>query len=142
MQKLFPGMRPDRIAKHGVVGAPLEAVFAGVLAIGPADRQLIELGHRVIDDSAVANGRRDHAIAAITEQVDQPVQIGACDRQLRTDCNGRLGIIRLRDISIRLSHPGSLRDLLLKAVDVLEPEVIKPPDTGFCRHWIQLLTIG
>ena len=71
MQKLFPGMRPDCVAKHRGVVAALEAVFAGLLAIGPADRQLIEIGHGVVEDSPVANGRRDHAIAAISAPPDQ-----------------------------------------------------------------------
>ena len=81
-RKLLPGMRPDSIAEQRRVGAPLEAVFAGVLSIGPADRQLIEDRNGVVDDSPVANGRADHPIAAAREAADNLLQHIPLDRDL------------------------------------------------------------
>lgn len=73
-QIAFPRVRADGVAEHGVVIAPLQAIAARCLTVGPADRQL---GHRVdalVDDGALAPHRAGGLVAASMQRVQQRLQ--------------------------------------------------------------------
>ena len=72
-EELLPRVRPDRVAKAGLVVAALEPVAARLLVVSPADRQVGRRLDVVVDDRAVANGRADGAEAVRRERPQEIV---------------------------------------------------------------------
>ena len=73
-EELLPRVRADRVAEARLVVAALEPVAAGVLIVGPADRQIRGRVEVVVDDRAVPHGRADDAEAAAGERLQEAVE--------------------------------------------------------------------
>ena len=78
-QELLPRVRADRVAEARLVVAALEPVAAGLLLVRPADRQLGADVEVVVDDRPVADGRPEHAVAAVAQRADQHLECLGCD---------------------------------------------------------------
>jgi len=75
VKEFFPTMWSDDVTEQGFVTSTGQPVHAAVLMIGPAGRQIIEAGHLVIDDCAVADRWPNDAIASSTQQIDQILEL-------------------------------------------------------------------
>ena len=67
-------MGPDGEPEDRVVAAPLQAVGAGLLHVGPSDRQLDGAIDLIVHDSAVADRRADHLVSGISQRPNQRVE--------------------------------------------------------------------
>src|SRR5690606_9478574 len=74
MQVTLPRMRTDDIAEEGAVVAPVQAIAAAVLLVGPAGGQVGDAVDVVIDDRLVAEPRPEDAIALRRERADEAVE--------------------------------------------------------------------
>ena len=62
MEKALPGLRADRVAEQRVVVPSLQLIAPGLLAVGPAGRQIGKTAHVVVDDGAVPEPRPQYAM--------------------------------------------------------------------------------
>jgi hypothetical protein len=76
-------MRTDGVAEAGVVVTAFEAIRAGVLAVGEADRELTCRLELVVDDRLARDRGPDDAIPPPVKRRDQDVEL------VRSDHRGR-----------------------------------------------------
>jgi hypothetical protein len=74
-QVLLPGVGADGVAEEGLVVAPLEAVLAPVLFVGPSFGEFGDGFDFVVDDGAVADGGSDDLVAARRERVEEAREV-------------------------------------------------------------------
>src|SRR5271167_4792586 len=72
MEVLLPRMGPHGESEDRAVLAPLQAVGAGRLRVGPADRELDGAIDLAVHNRTLADCRADHLVTGISQRV-QPV---------------------------------------------------------------------
>lgn len=98
MQELLPRVRPDDIAKQGLVSASLKSVLPGVLLVRPADGQVLDSSDLVVDDSTIAHGWPYWLIPLLAQCIEKPLEVRTLDDDLfsdHSDLRSRYGSIVL-----------------------------------------------
>jgi hypothetical protein len=95
VQKLFPRMLPDGIAKQRVIVAAAEPVSAAILLVCPTAREIGKAHDLVIDDCLIANSRTEDPVSTALQTIDDPLQTVRLDHKLGT---GRVYYCLLRRI--------------------------------------------
>ncbi len=71
----FPALWSHRIAKEGLIPAPLKPVVSRFLLVGPAGRQLFGKCNAVVYDRPVPHSRRHYFVTPVEQHLDQRSQL-------------------------------------------------------------------